>query len=80
MGVKVQQPYQIERVFENARDWYVTTDRVLQIYQKHDGDEEFVIMEYNTDCWESVEHHPLPTPPQPADADRPAVDEENDDV
>lgn len=63
MGVKVGLPYhQGERIFERARDWYVTSDRVLQIYQEHDGDAEFVVMEYNTDCWESVEYHPIPEP------------------
>ena len=70
MGVKVRLPmYNDERIFETAHDWYVTDERVLQIYQDNDGDREFVIAEYNEGGWESVEYDPLPIPPQPEPAD-----------
>ena len=70
MGVKVTFGYcNGERVFPHARDWFVTDERVLQIYQEHEGDPEFVVMEYNRDAWEGVEWDPpIPAPPQP-DAD-----------
>jgi hypothetical protein len=68
MGVKVHFGYcNEERVFPHARDWFVTDERVLQIYQEHDGDPEFVVMEYNRDAWEGVEWEPPFPSPQPED-------------
>lgn len=64
MGVRMTFGYGNERVFPHARDWYVTDERVLQIYQLHDGDPQFVIAEYNRDAWDSVEWDP-PLPPEP---------------
>ena len=66
MGVKVTFGYcNGERVFPDARDWYVTEDRVLQIYQEHDGDPEFVVMEFNRKVWDTVEYDPPLPAPQP---------------
>lgn len=69
MGVKVHNCIEGARVFPHARDWYITDERVLQIYQEHDGDPEFVVMEYNRDGWEAVEWDPPIIPPQPAEED-----------
>lgn len=67
MGVRVGFGYCAgDRTFADATDWYVTDERVLQIYQERDRDPEFVIAEYNRDGWESVEWDPpIPAEPQP---------------
>lgn len=72
MGVKVHTSIMGERVFPDARDWYVTDERVLQIYQEHDGDPEFVAIEYNREGWEAVEWDPpFPAPPpEPNEEDK----------
>lgn len=79
MGVRISLPTGGDRSFPHARDWFVTMERVLQVYQEYDGNEEYVVAEYNIDAWDAVEFAPLPEP-QPADVDRSAVDEENYDV
>lgn len=67
MGVKVTHGQHNEsHLFNSATEWYVTDERVLQIYQPHDGNNEFVIAEYNAGFWSAVEHYPpLPPDPQP---------------
>lgn len=65
MGVKVTHGQHNEsHLFNSATEWYVTDERVLQIYQPHDGNNEFVIAEYNAGFWSAVEHCP-PLPPDP---------------
>lgn len=64
MGVKVHTPMMGERVFPEATDWYISDERVLQIYELHGGDPEFVVMEFNREGWEAVEWDP-PIPPDP---------------
>lgn len=67
MGVKVTHGQHNEsHLFNSATDWYVTDERVLQVYQQHDGDPQFVIAEYNAGFWSAVEYYPsLPPEPQP---------------
>lgn len=69
MGVKVTVSFGLgeqERVFPNATDWYIADEGFLDIYQLHDGDPEFVVMQYNKNAWETVEWDPpLPPDPQP---------------
>lgn len=65
MGVKVHTAIQGERVFPHATDWYVTDDKVLQLYMPHNEDPQFVIMEFNETGWDAVEYDPPVVPPQP---------------
>jgi len=62
MGVRVRTHYG-ERDYPQARDWYVTDERVLQLYvaqvNEHGVvDPEYVLTEFNRDSWEQVEFNP----------------------
>lgn len=65
MGIKVT-TNGWERRFPEATDWYAGEDKTLQIYQPFEGEAQFAIAEFADGAWVSVEHDPLPKPPQPA--------------
>lgn len=50
--------------FPNALDWYISDEGFLDIYEPHNGDSQFVIMQFNKDVWAIVEWDP-PLPPDP---------------
>lgn len=66
-GVMVRSSYIGEEVvFPHVRDWYVTDDGVLQLYQPYNGDNQFVVTEYASGSWERVQFHPpVGSEPQP---------------
>lgn len=73
-----------DRIYPGARDWYVTEEGVLQIYQEHELNLEFVIAEYNNNAWEIVTWDPpvpLPQPKKdPGATDEAERDENNPDL